>query len=98
MSSNSQRQLRHDHSSLLGNFLSPGKNDTPNAVTASHAAQNEASGSSMQFNADVNRHTTTFSRDIVQIEDNRGGNGHVWAEQGHVHVNVGKRPSTRNAI
>lgn len=73
----------------MGDLLRPGQKDTPNAMTASHAAQNEASDSSMQFNADVNRHTTaTFSRDTLQIEDNRVGDGHFRAEQGHLHVNV----------
>lgn len=100
MSSSSQRHLKHDHRNLVGGLLSPGQKDTPNAVTASHAAQNEASDSSMQFNADVNRQTTaTFSRDILQIEDNSVGDGHFRAEQGHVNVNVCLTlPSLSNSI
>lgn len=96
MSSNSERDSRYGHRGLLNDSTSPGQRQVPDSVTASHAARNEASDNSMQFNADVGRHTiATFSRDTVQIEDNRVGDGHVRAEQGHVNVHVGHDPLTK---
>ncbi|KAJ4393889.1 hypothetical protein N0V93_003105 [Gnomoniopsis smithogilvyi] len=88
MSGISEKQSRHGYLGLLDDPPRPGPRHVPNATTTSHAARNETSDSSIQFNnSDVGRHTTaTYSRDTLQLEDNRVGDGHFRAEQGHLNV------------